>query len=138
MLKLPFPDSRFKPRVEGLLRKSNILRSLSALEEAYQAKFPRRIREAEALTPGHRAPEEQWEDLRHSAAKGESKGACLFLGEAEWSYLEQCGSEKGQIQVCRKIVKAQGGRALGTWGPGTEEDIFCDESTQKEEFWREP
>lgn len=46
--------------VEGLLRKSNILRSLSTLEEAYlEAKLPRRIREAEALAPGHRAPEEQ-------------------------------------------------------------------------------
>lgn len=117
VLKLPFPDSGFKPRVEELLQKWNLLRSSShALEEA-QAPM-RRIREAEVLAPGHRASEEQEEDLRHLAARGEGKGA------SQWNYLEQCSSEKGQIQVCRKIVKAQGGKALGTWGPGTAEDIF--------------
>lgn len=108
VLKLPFPDSSFKPRVEGLLRKLNVLRSLSnALEDAYWAMFPmRRTREAVILAPGHRAPAEQEEDLSHSAAKVGSEEACLTLGEAEWNYLEQCSSEKGQIHVCRKVVKA--------------------------------
>lgn len=79
VLKLPFPDSSFKPRVEGLLRKLNVLRSLSnALEDAYWAMFPmRRTREAVVLAPGHRAPVEQEEDLSHSAAKGGSEEACL-------------------------------------------------------------